>query len=182
MDIQEAIKTRRSIRKFSDQAITKETIEKIIEVTRFAPSWKNTQIPRYTFISDKNKIEKIATDACVLGFNYNVDTLKNAPYLTIVSYIKGRSGYEKNGEFTTDKGSDWEMFDCGIAAQTFCLTAHAFGIGTVIMGIFDEAQIRKEIAIPDEETIACLIPMGYPLGETPSAPPRKDVNQLLRIL
>lgn len=182
MDIIEGIKSRRSIRKFSNRVITDDIIEQIIDVTRFSPSWKNTQIPRYTFVSDKSKIQKIATDACVLGFNYNVDTLKDAPYLMIISYLKGRSGYEKNGDFTTSKGSDWEMFDSGIAAQTFCLAAHSFGIGTVIMGIFDEDQIRKEIQIPQEQTIACLIPMGYPLGELPTAPPRKEVDRLLTII
>ena len=53
MDFIEGIKSRRSIRKFTDEAVTKEQIEEIVDIARFAPSWKNSQSVRYLCIMDK---------------------------------------------------------------------------------------------------------------------------------
>ncbi|MCI8608286.1 MAG: nitroreductase [Firmicutes bacterium] len=178
MDLVTGIKERRSIRKFQDKKVPHEIIEEIVNVAAFAPSWKNTQIARYIVVEDPEKIAAIATDDCTLGFSYNVKTMAHAPALVILTVVNGRSGYEKDGSFTTPKGDRWEMFDAGIAAQTFCLAAHEKGIGTVIMGIFDENRVAGIVDIPEGQQIAAIIPMGYPEGDV-SAPPRKDASQLL---
>ena len=70
------------------------------------------------------------------------------------------------------------MFDAGIAAQTFCLAAHEKGLGTVILGVFDEEKIAEVITIPEGQQIAALVAVGYP-AEQPEAPKRKTVNELL---
>ena len=59
MNTIECINTRRSVRKFTEQEVTKETIEKIVAAAAMAPSWKNTQITRYTVIFDKELKDKI---------------------------------------------------------------------------------------------------------------------------
>ena len=59
MEAMTAIKSRRSHRKFSDQKVTKEVIEKIVEAARFAPSWKNTQTVRYTVIENEDLLNEI---------------------------------------------------------------------------------------------------------------------------
>ncbi len=84
------IKERRSIRKFKDELIDTETMEDIIDIARFAPSWANTQIARYTFITNKDVIEKLANDG-VRGFVYNMKTLKEAKNVVVLSFIKGKS-------------------------------------------------------------------------------------------
>ncbi|MDE7248498.1 MAG: nitroreductase family protein, partial [Lachnospiraceae bacterium] len=66
----------------------------------------------------------------------------------------------------------------GIAAQTFCLAAYEKGVGSVIMGIFDEAEAASLLNIPEEREIVALIPIGYP-AEEPVAPRRKPVEDLL---
>ena len=93
--------------------------------------------------------------------------------------IQGRSGYERDGSFTTSKEDRWEMFDAGIATQTFCLAAHEKGIGSVIMGIFDEAKVGELINIEEGRKVAALVAVGYP-AETPEAPKRKAVEDLVR--
>ena len=50
MEALECIKTRRSVRKYSDQPVTRETLDKIFEAVTYAPSWKNTQSVRYTVV------------------------------------------------------------------------------------------------------------------------------------
>ena len=88
---------------------------------------------------------------------------------------------EKDGTATTSKGSSWEVFDAGISAQTFCLATPALGIGTCIMGIFDDEKIAGEIDLPENQRVSALIALGYP-AETPSMPRRKDVSELVRFL
>ena len=70
------------------------------------------------------------------------------------------------------------MFDAGDATHTFCLAAYEKGLGSVIMGIFDEAKAASLLDIPEERELAALIPVGYP-DETPVAPRRKAVEDLL---
>ena len=70
------------------------------------------------------------------------------------------------------------MFDAGIACQSFCLAAHESGLGTVIMGIFDEDGIRNLLNIPEEQELAALIAVGYP-DISPEPPKRKTVSELL---
>lgn len=177
MNTIDAIKSRRSVRKFTDEPISHETLEEIIDAARFAPSWKNTQTPRYHFIENKELINKIAAEG-VLGFEFNTKTLSRANTVLVLSYVTKRCGYERDGSFSTIKEDRWEMFDAGIAAQTFCLAAHEKGIGTCIMGIFDEKMIADEIQLPENETIGAVIALGYPVFE-PEAPARKEVSDLV---
>ena len=60
MDAIKAIKERRSIRKFKEEKVDRETMKEIVEIARWAPSWKNFQIARYTLLENKEKIAKIA--------------------------------------------------------------------------------------------------------------------------
>ena len=182
MDLIKGIKERRSVRKFQDKKISREVIEEIIETARFAPSWKNTQIVRYIVVDDKEKIAEIASDKCTYGFTYNIKTLAGAAAIVILTYMEGVSGYEKDGSFSTQKGDGWQMFDAGIAAQTFCLAAYEKGIGTVIQGYFDEAEIKKVLEIPENQKIGAVIPMGYPLDGEIKAPPRKDASELVTFI
>lgn len=178
METIKCIKERRSIRKFKDDKIEDNIINEIIDAASYAPSWKNSQIARYIVIENREVIDKIA-DECVLGFEYNTKTLKKSPVLVIVNVEIGKSGFEKDGSYSTPKEDRWENFDAGIATQTFCLAAHDKGIGTVIMGIFDEYKVAEIVDIPENQKIVAFIAMGYPQGDIPVAPKRKPVDELV---
>ncbi len=179
MTAKECMKTRRSIRQFLDKPVDDEILKDIVETASFAPSWKNTQITRYVAIKGELK-NKIAAECCALHAN-NGRIITDAPVLIAVTIIKGRCGYERDGSFTTKKGASWQMYDAGIASQTFCLAAHEQGLGTVIMGIFDEDKVAEMIEMPEEREIVALIALGYP-NEEPQAPKRKTVDDLLAII
>ena len=180
MNTVDCIKTRRSIRNYKEEQIPQDVINEVVELARFAPSWKNTQIARYYVVQNPELKQKIA-ESCVMGFTYNTGTLTKAPALVVLAYVEKRSGFERDGSCTTSKGSDWEMFDAGIAAQTFCLAAHEKGLGTCIMGIFDDAAVAEAISLPEGQKVGALIAIGYP-AEEPAAPARKDVEQLVQFL
>ena len=176
MTAKDCIKGRRSIRKFKEQPIDRELLSEIIETASYAPSWKHTQITRYIAVTGELK-DKLAAE-CTSAYPKNGEIIMQAPMLIVVTYIKGRSGFERDGSFSTAKEGSWQMFDAGVAAQTFCLAAYEQGIGSVIMGIFDEAKAASLLNIPEEREIVALIPIGYP-NEEPVAPRRKPVEDLL---
>lgn len=178
MEALDCIKGRRSVRKFTDHPITKREMAQVVASAAYAPSWKNTQIARYLVVTDKAKKQRLA-DECMMGFTANQRITSGAPALVVLTMITGRSGYERDGSFSTSQGTHWQSFDAGIAAQSFCLAAHAVGLGTVIMGIFEEAAIRKILDVPEVEKVAALIAVGYP-AEAPPPPKRKSVELLLR--
>ncbi len=179
MDLVTGIKERRSIRKFQDKPIPRELLKEVVETARFAPSWKNTQIVRYLVVDDKEKIAAIANSECTYGFDYNIKAIAGAPAVVILTFVEGRSGYDKDGSFSTPKGDRWQMFDAGIAAQTFCLAAHEKGLGTVIQGYFDDAELKKVLPIPEGQQVGAVIPIGFPEEGEIKAPPRKEADELL---
>lgn len=181
MQIEECIKDRRSVRKFSEQEISKEVLCEIVDLARFSPSWKNTQVVRYHVIKNPEIREQIAQNA-VMDFTFNAKTILRCNALVVVSVVAGICGYEDDGSYSTSKEDSWEMFDAGVASQTFCLAAHSKGVGSVILGIFDEEKIHQYAALAENEKVACLIALGYPLEPAKSAPPRKEVSELLEIL
>ncbi|HIY52532.1 MAG TPA: nitroreductase family protein [Candidatus Agathobaculum merdavium] len=180
MEALECIKTRRSVRKFTEQPVDRALLEQVVAAAAYAPSWKNTQIARYTVVTDPAKKQRLA-DECMMDFAFNQKTSSHAPALVVVTAITGRSGYERDGSFSTSQGTHWQSFDAGVAAQTFCLAAHALGLGTVIMGIFDESKVRAVLDLPAEQMVSAIIAIGHP-AEQPVCPKRKDVDTLLQFV
>ena len=174
MTANDCMMTRRSIRQFTEQAVPHDMLEEIIATAAYAPSWKNTQISRYIAIEGRETIDALAKEYAP----FNARTLSTAPLLIAQTCIKKRSGYERDGSFSTDRGDGWQMYDCGIAAQTFCLSAHEHGLGTVILGLFDRPALEKHLGVPENQELVALIAVGYP-AEQPAAPRRKTVQDLL---
>ena len=179
MTAQECILGRRSIRKFKSEPVSHELLAQIVETASYAPSWKHTQITRYIAVEGALK-DKVASEATTC-FPNNGAIIKNAPMLIAVTVIKNRSGFERDGSYTTFRKDAWQMFDAGVASQTFCLAAYEKGIGSVILGIFDQDKASELLNVPDDRDLIALIPIGYP-DEEPAAPRRKPVEDLLSYL
>lgn len=180
MEALECILTRRSIRKFTKEQVTKEEIQKIVALASYAPSWKNVQTTGYVAVLNEELKNKIA-DECVEDFKWNEKIIHNASALIAVTTVNGRSGFERDGAFSTLKGTHWQSFDAGAAAQTFCLAAHDLSLGTVILGIYNEEKLAKIINLDEGKSISALIAIGCP-EEEPTAPKRKQVSELLSII
>lgn len=174
MNLQDCILTRRSVRKFTQQPVQHETLAQIVSLAAFAPSWNNTQVSRYLVIEDAAKLDKIAHTYAP----QNAHILHSCPILVAQTFIKGYSGFEQDGSYSTDRAAGWQYYDCGLAAQTFCLAAHDLGLGTVVIGRFDRKGLERYLNIPQNQELMALIALGYP-DEHPSAPRRQDVQSLL---
>ena len=175
MEFAECMKTRRSIRKYKPDEVPHSLIESIVTSASYSPSWKNTQITRYIAIEDP-VLRKTIADTCVPEHNGNI--IRQAPVLMALTLIKGHSGFNPDGTCTTAKGDRWQMFDVGVSAQSFCLSAKEKGLGTVIMGIFDEEKIADLLSVPEDRELAVLIALGWP-DEDPVMKKRVGVEELL---
>ncbi len=176
MTAKDCILGRRSIRHFKPDAIDHDILAEIVETASYAPSWKHTQITRYIAVEGALK-DQIAAQACD-AWKPNADIINSAPVLMVISVIKNRSGFERDGSYSTPRKDGWQMYDAGVASQTFCLAAYDKGIGSVILGIFDSQKVSSILEVPEDRDVIALIPIGYP-AEEPIAPKRKSVEDLL---
>lgn len=175
MNTIECMKSRRSVRAFKPDKISHEILEQAIDAAAYAPSWKNTQITRYIAIENEQLRTRIAEECCE-GNNRRI--ILNAPLVVAVTLIEKRSGYERDGSFTTIKGEDWQNYDCGLASGFFTLAAHELGLASVIVGIFDYQRTAALIEVPEGQRLMALIAVGY-ADETPDVPKKKSVTDLL---
>ena len=174
MEAMENIYTRRSVRAYADRPVTRKTLDRVLSAALMAPSWKNTQTAGYLVIQTPEMKEKLME--CLPA--YNARTVSTAPVVVVMTTRKSRCGYERDGSYSTKKGDRWEMFDAGIAAMTFSLAAYDKGVGSCIMGVFDDAKVAETIGLEAGKTVAALIPIGFPKF-TPDATPRKETAELI---
>lgn len=181
MEVLEAIKTRRSIRKYKPTLVDDKTIELILEAARWAPSWSNTQCWRFIVVRDgdgKNRLADTVIDVSDRP-NRAADAIRNAPVVIVACAELGRSGYyaREPREPVTDKG-DWYMFDVALAMQNLTLAAHSLGLGTVHVGAFDAKRTASILQVPPGFCVVVMTPLGYPESE-PEVKPRKELFEIV---
>lgn len=177
MDAIECLITRRSIRRYKKEEVSPRDIENIVEISQMVSCWENTQPVRYVTVLNKDLKNKIA-DECTKNFPWNTENIHEAPALMVLCVIKGLSGYEEDGTPSTTKGTHWQSFDAGMAADHFCLAARAVGLGSLIMGRYDEEKIKEILALPENYDVSCIIAVGYP-EVIPAANERKPLKDVL---
>lgn len=171
-DLLEIIRGRRSIRKYEDREVSQEQLDAILEAVRWAPSWTNCQCWEVVVIRDGATKEKLQATLPPKG-NPAAKAMVQAPVLLAICAKTLTSGYYK--ELAVTKFGDWYMYDLGIATQNICLTAHALGLGTVIVGLFDHDRAKAVLNVPDGYELVTMIPLGYP-AKTGKAPKRRAVQ------
>ena len=172
MELMQAIRERRSIRKFDDRPVSDEVVAKLMEAVMFSPSWANTQC--WELVQVKDPARREALRQTLSKGNPATKAVVSAPALFAICARLEASGYY-NGKVTTKFG-DWFMFDLGIASQNICLTAHALGLGTVIVGLFDHNKAAEILGVPEGYELVDMIPLGYP-AKSPEAPKRREVGE-----
>jgi nitroreductase len=174
MDLMEAIKGRRSLRKYKPDPIREEVLHQVLEAVRWAPSWNNTQCWEIIVVKDpeaKSEVLKAMTRP-----NPAHSAIIEAPILLVLCGKKAISGCYR-GKPVTGKG-DWLMFDTGIAMQTLCLAAYGLGLGTVIVGMFDHQKAGEILGVPEDAEVVAMTPLGYPVSAS-TAPKRKEISEFV---
>jgi len=179
MDTIEAIRTRRSVRKFADKAVEPEKIQTILEAVQAAPSWSNMQCWRLVVVKSAETRAKISDLSYVESFfsargyksNPAQKGIADAPVVIVLCAVP-----EQSGEMV---GQPYYMTDAGIASENLMLAAHAVGLATVFVGVFDEEKLGDLLEIPPGVRIVGIFPVGYALSEPKAGPPRKPLEEIV---
>lgn len=174
-DFLDLIVRRQSDRKYSDKPVEKEKLERIIEAGRMAPSACNAQPWKFIVVTDADLIPKMAEAASAKLIGMNSFVGQATALIVIVREnpnLSSRVG-------ATIKQKDYSLFDIGIATENICLQAAAEGIGSCILGWFDESTVRKLLLIPKSKRVELIITLGYSLSdkrEKRRKPPEETVS------
>jgi nitroreductase len=174
VELMEAIKGRRSIRKYKPDPVSDGMLQKVLEAVRWSPSWANTQCWEFIVVRDGEMKAELA--GTLPKTNSALSSMTEAPLVIVLCGKKGVSGFKK-GEPATVKG-DWLMFDTGLAMQTLCLAAHGLGLGTVVIGMFDHKKAEEILSVPESVEVVAMTPLGYPAAEG-SARKRKEFSEFI---
>jgi nitroreductase len=158
MNFQELISNRQSVRKYFDKPVETEKIEKIIEAVHLAPSACNSQPWKIIIVDEpelKNEVAR-ATFSKTIAFN---KFAVQAPVIAVLVIEKAKLIAQIGGSI---KNMEYPQIDIGIAAAHFCLQAAELGLGTCMIGWFDEKKIRKLLNIPEKRKVGLVITLGYP--------------------
>lgn len=149
MELWEAILTRRSIRKFTSQIVSRELIEKILVAGMQAPSARNKQPWHFVVIQKREMLDKISE---VHPYAY---MLKEAPLGIVIC-----------GDKNIEETIDYIVQDCSAATQNMLLVAHNFGLGAVWLGIYPRDQrvkaLKELLNLPENIIPIAMIAVGYP--------------------
>ncbi len=157
MTFTELIKTRQSVRKYSKKAVEPEKLQLCLEAARLAPSASNSQPWTFIVVDEPGLRQKVANETFgpLKSFNKFVP---EAPVIVVFVIEKPKLITEIGGRL---KKKEYPLIDIGIAAEHFCLQAAELGLGTCMLGWFNEKPIKHLLQIPEIKTIGLLITLGY---------------------
>ncbi len=177
MNFLELVKTRQSVRKYSAQAIEPDKIEQCIEAARLAPSACNSQPWKFIILNDEDIKNKVARETFNTLVQFNKFVVE-APLIVVVMMENPKVISQIGGRL---KNKDFYLMDVGIAAEHFCLQAAELGLGTCILGWFNEKKIAEILKVPKNKRIGLIITVGYPHDTIIRTKIRKSTQEILKI-
>lgn len=148
MNVQEAIRSKRAVRLYTDEPIAKGVIQKILDIARWSQSSKNTQPWEFIVVTDSDTLTKLAQAG---------DYTSHVAYSTFVIVL------------VTDSDHFWRGFDLGQVAMCLQLTAWEQGIGSCPIAFQRSKQAKEILGVPDEKSLSAAITFGYPSPEHKTA-------------
>ncbi len=169
MNVFKAIKTRRSIRAFTQEEISDDEIEKILDAARWAPSAGNIQ--PWIFVVVRNPETKRRLSEAAL----NQFFINEAPVVIVVCADQERSGmgYGSRGI------NLYCIQDTAAATQNILLAAHALGLGACWVGAFNEEEVRHILRVPRGVRPVAIVPIGHP-AEKPGIVFKRPLSEVVR--
>ena len=155
MNIKEIIEKRQSNREYKPDTVEREKIMQCIEAAHLAPSACNAQAWKFVVVDEPALIKKMAGAANSMGMNKFV---AQAP-LIIAVVLESANVASAIGSKVQRK--DYTQIDLGIAVENICLQATDLGLGSCIIGWFNEREVKKILQIPSAKRVPLLITLGY---------------------
>lgn len=168
MDIDKAIKQRKSVTKFSEQKPDWRNILEAIDMARYSPMAGNLFSLKFIVVDDKEKIEKLSEIA-------QQKFISDTQYVVVVCSNPSRTvnAYGERGEIYLRQ-------QAGAAMQNFLLKLQNLGLSTCWVGHFVEDQAKELLKIPDNVSVEAFFPIGYESKISKDKPKRKiDMDNIL---
>ena len=163
-NLQDIISQRRSIRKYTNQPISKEVIEQLLESARLSPSACNLQ-PWMFYVCESEQAKTAVRES------YPREWFNAAQ-----TYIVICGNHDQSWKRAHD-GKDHCDIDIAIATEHICLAAACLGVGTCWVCNFDAAKLKADMQLPQHLEPIVILPLGYP-AETPETRKRKPMNEI----
>jgi nitroreductase len=157
----EIISTRQSDRRYSNRPVETEKIDRITEAARLSPSACNGQPWHFIVVTDGELLKKLADAASSRLLKMNT-FLHQAPAMIVVIREGSNITSQVGG---TVKAKDYSLIDIGIASENICLQAEAEGLGSCMVGWFDEKMVKKLLSVPRSKRVELIITIGHPESE-----------------
>jgi len=180
VELAQAIRERRSVRKFRPDPVPKETLEHVLELATWAPSGMNRQ-PWHFFVVRGEKAEELRSIFAEAGEDMRPRLAARFPDRPkiVESTLEFFSTYGGAQVFIVayagaSPGGGWDTNSSAVAVQNLLLAIHEAGLGGTwtdgIMG--KESSINEALGVTDKKLL-CVVPVGYP-DEIPRVPPRRE--------
>ena len=175
MKFLELAEKRFSVRKYKNQAVEHEKIQRCLDAAWLAPSASNSQPWKYVVVNDPGLKEQVAreTYSKLVSFNKFVH---QAPVIVVFVIEKPKLITQIGGRL---KNKEYPLIDIGITAEHFCLQAVEEGLGTCMLGWFNEKPLKLLLGIPKNKTIGLVVTLGYPDYEKIPTKKRKDKSDVI---
>jgi nitroreductase len=148
METWDAIRSRRNVRKYSDDAIGREDIERILEAGWRSPSSMNWQPWHFVVVTDRARLEALSTTGPGTGH-----VAGSAATVALVAYHP-----------EDDTHGRWLLYDFGQTTAYMMLAAADLGIGSGHAGVRDQPEVRRILSLPDDTVCPYMVAFGYPAG------------------
>jgi nitroreductase len=163
MDVLQAIKERRSVRRFEQRSVSPEVLRQLVETGCWAPSGGNRQTWRFVIVTDERRLSAMRMVS---------PGLIGEPPAAIVVCEDLAGSDEQFEQFGESGASMNTTMDAPLAAYAITLAAHAEQLGTCIIASFNTAAVRHLLHLPDEVAPVLIVTVGYP-ARTPKPPRRR---------
>lgn len=164
MDVFEAIRSRRSIRSYSEREVEPQKLEQVLDAGRLAPSASNRQDWKFVVVREaakRRQLVKACRDQAFIGA---------APVVIVVCAT--------DTEYRMRSGLRIAAVDPTIAVDHMTLAAAALGLGTCWIGAFEADKVAKVLDLPPDLTPAHVLPLGY-AAESPEPRARKSLDEVV---
>ncbi|HEX2695388.1 MAG TPA: nitroreductase family protein [Acidobacteriota bacterium] len=166
MSVLEIIRDRRSVRRFKGDPVPEETLARVLEAARLAPSAKNIQPWKFVVVRDR------ATKIGLAKASFEQTFMSEADIVIAACGFPERA-YPRQGRYM----NSWPI-DLAIAFEHLVLQAAAEGLGTCWIGAFQEAEVKAILGVPDEVRVMAMTPLGWP-AESPPPRGRKLLSEIV---
>lgn len=169
MEVLEAIKKRRSIRKYKDTPVSQEIITELLEAARIAPSAYNAQPWKFMIITDREIFKKFKEESV-----FTKEFIYSVPLIIVCCVVDDSYPSRAEDKFPL---RDLALEDISIASQNMILRATELGLGSCYIGVISREKLRKVLGIPKKYIVPYVITFGYS-DEEPGARDIKSIDEI----